>query len=230
MALAIRSCAATTPGLFEAAHRGTLFLDEIGDLSLSLQAKLLRVLEDKHVRRLGSVRSLTVDVRIVAATHASLAAMVSEGRFRRDLYYRLNVLRVELPPLRERGEDVLLLAEHFRARFAREYGLPDLPIPAEVRKALLGYAWPGNVRELRNAIERSVLLGDGELRVGDLLPEREPPSAVGGPLPFPATMTEIEETAARVMVERLGGNKTAAAEALAISRTRLYRLLGERGT
>lgn len=221
---------ASKPGLFEAAHKGTLFLDEIGDLSLSLQAKLLKVLEDRQIRRLGSVRSVRVDVRIIAATHAQMAVMVAEGRFRRDLYYRLNVLQAELPPLRERGEDVLVLAEHFRDRFAREYDLPRRPISAEVRKALLGYAWPGNVRELRNAVERAVLLGDGELRTHDLLPEPEPQPASSGPLPFPATMTDIEETAARAMVERLGGNKTAAAEALAISRTRLYRLLGEGGT
>jgi DNA-binding NtrC family response regulator len=219
---------ASKPGLFEAAHGGTLFLDEIGELSLPLQAKLLKVLEDKRVRRLGSVRTLVVDVRIVAATHADLPRMVREGRFRRDLLYRLNVLTAELPPLRARGEDVLILTEHFAAHFCRRYELPLPAISPEVRRALLAYSWPGNVRELRNGVERAVLMGDGELRVPDLIVEDLlEPSLQDGSLPFPATMNEIEEAAARAMVARFAGNKTAAADALGISRTRLYRLLGD---
>lgn len=216
------------PGLFEAAHLGTLFLDEIGDLSPSLQTKLLKVLEDKKVRRLGSVRSVEVDIRIIAATHEDLSVMVAEGRFRRDLYYRLNVLTAKLPPLRERGDDILLLADHFLETFSRAYDLPRPEINASVRQALLSYPWPGNVRELRNGIERAILMADGALRIEELIdregPERLPLSAA---IPFPATMADIEVAAARAMVERFGGNKTAAAEALGISRTRLYRLLGD---
>ena len=216
------------PGLFEAAHRGTLFLDEIGELSPALQAKLLRVLDNKHIRRLGSVRTIEVDVRIVAATHADLAAMVKDGRFRRDLFYRLNVLRASLPPLRERGNDVIVLTEHFLDRFAREYSVPRPTLSPETRQLLLSYSWPGNIRELRNAVERAVLMGDGTLRADDLLENREPAGeSGGGVIPFPSTMDEIEQAAARAMVARFAGNKTAAADALRISRTRLYRLLGE---
>jgi DNA-binding NtrC family response regulator len=219
---------AAKPGLFEAAHKGTLFLDEIGELSPALQAKLLRVLDNKHIRRLGAVRTIQVDVRIIAATHADLAAMVQDGRFRRDLFYRLNVLQASLPPLRERGNDVLVLAEHFLDRFSRDYSVPRPTLLPETRQLLLSYSWPGNIRELRNSIERAVLMGDGVLRAEDLLENREAaPSAGSAAIPFPSTMDEIEQAAARAMVARFAGNKTAAADALRISRTRLYRLIGE---
>ncbi|HEX6938462.1 MAG TPA: sigma 54-interacting transcriptional regulator [Longimicrobiales bacterium] len=217
---------AAKPGLFETAHRGTLFLDEIGDLSLDLQAKLLRVLEERRVRRLGSLKATAIDVRIIAATHVDLARAVREGRFREDLYYRLNVVPIHLPPLRERGDDVLLLASHFLEQFSAEYDVPRPALTPDVRRALLAYPWPGNVRELRNAIERAVLLGGGELRTEDLFPASPPRDPAGGPLPFPARLDEIEVAAARAMVERYDGNKSAAAEALGISRSRLYRLLG----
>jgi transcriptional regulator with PAS, ATPase and Fis domain len=217
---------AAKPGLFEAAHRGTLFLDEIGELSPALQAKLLKVLDDGQLRRLGSVRSIQVDVRIIAATHADLATMVREGTFRRDLFYRLDVLRIALPPLRERGHDVVLLAELFLDRFSHAYAVARPAITPDVRQALLAHPWPGNIRELRNGLERAVLLGDGALRPEHLFSATEPARRAGGEIPFPATMDEIEQAAARAMVERFEGNKTAAADALAISRTRLYRLLG----
>ena len=217
---------AAKPGLFEAAHGGTLFLDEIGDLPIELQAKLLRALEEKQVRRLGSLRTVQVDVRIIAATHVDLEAAVRAGRFREDLYFRLSVVPIRLPPLRERGSDVLLLAERFLAGFAEEY---DVPVPAlteEIRRAFLAYAWPGNVRELRNALERAVLLGDGSLRLEDLFRSSAgTPAASADALPFPASLAEIERAAARRMVARLEGNKSAAADVLGISRTRLYRLL-----
>jgi DNA-binding NtrC family response regulator len=214
---------AAKPGLFEAAHGGTLFLDEIGDLPVDLQAKLLKVLDGMEIRRLGSVRPVRVDVRVIAATHADLAAAVREGRFREDLFYRLHVVPIHLPPLRDRGEDVLLLATHFLAEFCAAYGVARPVLNGDARGVLLRHTWPGNVRELRNSIERAVLLGSGTLEPSDLLDNSglQVPSAI----PFPAKMDEIEQMAARVMVERLGGNKSAAAEALGISRSRLYRLL-----
>ena len=216
---------AAKPGLFEAAHRGTLFLDEIGDLSVELQAKLLRALEEKRVRRLGSLRSVDVDVRIIAATHVDLLEAVAGGTFREDLYYRLGVVPLHLPPLRERGDDILLLAEHFLDAFARDYEVDRPPLDRGAREALRAYAWPGNVRELRNALERVVLLGDGAFRTTELFMGGRPASAASGSLPFPAPLDEIERAAATRMVERTGGNKSAAADALGISRTRLYRLL-----
>ncbi|HSJ14470.1 MAG TPA: sigma 54-interacting transcriptional regulator [Longimicrobiales bacterium] len=217
---------AAKPGLFEAAHGGTLFLDEIGDLPPELQAKLLRVLEERQVRRLGSLRTLAIDVRVVAATHVDLERAIREGRFREDLYFRLSVVPIRLPPLRERGADVLLLAERFLAEFAESYEVAAPQLTDEIRRALLAYEWPGNVRELRNALERAVLLGDGSLALDDLF--RLPRGRVSGSestLPFPASLAQIERAAAHRMVERLQGNKSAAAEVLGISRTRLYRLL-----
>jgi len=225
---AFTGAVASKPGLFEAADGGTLFLDEVGELPLELQAKLLRALESKAVRRVGSVRTLTLDVRVIAATHRDLAGAVRERLFREDLYYRLNVLPISLPPLRERGDDVLLLARHFLESFAREYGLGTPGLPPEVARALLQHAWPGNVRELRNALERALLLGGGELRADDLFVEAAAAvPGTAGPLPFPASMDTIEAAAARAMVDRFDGNKSAAADALGISRSRLYRLLDE---
>ena len=217
---------AAKPGLFEAAHGGTIFLDEIGDLPLELQAKLLRVLQEKEVRRLGSVRATRIDVRIIAATHVDLEAAIRERRFREDLYFRLNVVPVFLPPLRARGHDVLLLADRFLALFAEEYAVPVTPLDEDVRRALLSHDWPGNVRELRNALERAVLLGDGQIRMSDLFNAPAAGSVhATTELPFPATLAELERAAARLMVERFDGNKSAAADVLGISRTRLYRLL-----
>lgn len=225
---AFTGASSSKPGLFEAAHGGSLFLDEIGDLSLELQAKLLRALETRQARRLGSVRTIDFNVRLIAATHVDLADAVREGRFREDLYYRLNVVPVHLPPLRDRGDDVLLLAKAFIEQFADQYGIRKPVMTDQVRGALLAYHWPGNVRELRNSIERALLLGDGEIDTADLLPRR----TLAGPMttttiPFPARMDAIEREAAVAMVRHCKGNKTAAADALGISRSRLYRLIGE---
>ena len=216
------------PGLFEAADGGTLFLDEVGDLAPDLQVKLLKVLEDRRIRRLGSVRSRDVDIRLVAATHVDLVAAVRDGSFREDLYYRLNVIPVHLPPLRERAGDVLLLARHFVRATAERYGLDEPELPPAVASRLRAYDWPGNVRELRNAVERAVLLGDRRLRADDLaLGGLGIPGGQAGPLPFPATLEEIERAAAHAALERESGNKSAAAQLLGISRTRLYRLLDD---
>jgi DNA-binding NtrC family response regulator len=213
------------PGLFEVANGGTLFLDEIGDLPLELQAKLLRVLETKQTRRLGSVVATPLDVRILAATHVDLEAHVREGAFRRDLFYRLNVVPLRLPALRERDGDVALLAEHFAGVFAEEYGMLFDGMTPEVQAALRRHTWPGNVRELRNAVERAVILGRGTIRVEDLALGDATLSPGSGVLPFPAKLAAIESAAAHAAVEVCGGNKTRAAEMLGISRKGLYSLL-----
>ncbi|MQA91724.1 MAG: AAA domain-containing protein [Gemmatimonas sp.] len=216
------------PGLFEAAHGGTLFLDEIAHLPVELQGKLLRAIDEKSIRRLGSLESRSIDVRIVAATHVVLERAVERDEFREDLYYRLSVIPIHLPPLRERGDDILLLSEHFLKRLSQQYDLPVPPVDQSINAALLGHAWPGNVRELRNALERALLLGDGGLYPSDLFPNRTVAiERRSGLLPFPASMDVIEREAARRMVLRFEGNKSAAAAALGISRSRLYRLLEE---
>lgn len=217
------------PGLLEVADGGTLFLDEIGELPFELQGKLLKVLEDKQVRRVGGTRSQGVDIRIIAATNRDLAAAVRDGSFREDLFYRLSVIPIHLPPLRERGDDILLLAEHFVTVLSRHYEIPPPDLSFELRERLVAHPWPGNVRELRNAIERALLLGDGEeLRAADLFVEAEAQvPATGGEsvLPFPAPLEAIELAAVRAMLERTGGNKSAAARRLGISRARLHRAL-----
>ncbi len=218
---------AAKPGLFEVAHGGTLFLDEIGDLSLPLQAKLLRVLEAKKIRRLGSIRETQIDVRIVAATNINLEAAVQEGTFRSDLYFRLSVIPISLPPLRDRGDDVLRLAEHFLQQFSREYDIVPPRLNSRVKEALRLHSWPGNVRELRNSIERAILLGDGEIYVEDLFPQDSASVLGSGVLPFPASMGVIERAAAKAAVERCAGNKSEASRLLGISRKHLYSLLKE---
>jgi DNA-binding NtrC family response regulator len=216
------------PGLFETADGGTLFLDEIGDLAPDLQVKLLKVLEDRTVRRLGSVKSRTVDIRLVAATHVDLAEAVREARFRQDLFYRLNVIPIHIPPLRDRGEDVLLLARHFVEAVARRHGMEIPALTPSIMARLRAYDWPGNVRELRNAMERAALLGDGRLNPDDLALGANTVARLGaGPLPFPASLAEIERAAAVASLAHTGGNKSAAADLLGISRTRLYRLLDD---
>jgi DNA-binding NtrC family response regulator len=217
----------TKPGLFEVASRGTLFLDEIGHLPLALQGKLLRALEERSVRRVGGTRSIPVDVRIIAATHVDLAAAVTRGEFRQDLYYRLNVVPLSLPPLRERREDILPLARAFLSRFSKEYGLPQPRLTPATERALATHRWAGNVRELRNVIERAVLLHrGGALDPTDVVaPEVPAAPSPDAPIPFPATLAAITRAAAVAMVDRCTGNKSEAARRLGISRPRLLRLL-----
>jgi formate hydrogenlyase transcriptional activator len=176
-------------GRFQRAHKGTLFLDEIGDLPLELQPKLLRVLQDQEFERLGGSRTLKADVRVITATHRDLARMVQDGKFRGDLYYRLNIFPITAPPLRERGEDVVLLARHFADKFARTMKKRFDDFPAEVLGALMTYDWPGNVRELQNVIERAVIMSEDGL-VHPQIPESERPAV--RPLAGSKTLEEVE--------------------------------------
>jgi DNA-binding NtrC family response regulator len=215
------------PGLFEEAHTGTLFLDEVGHLPLHLQGKLLRALEDRHIRRVGGTQSREVDVRIIAATHVNLRDAVSQGEFREDLFYRLNVITLRLPPLRDRGDDLALLAESFAQSLAARYDLTPPELTPEIMATLRAHSWPGNVRELRHAIERALLLSPP----GTISPSELDVTPQGGgttashPLPFPATLHEITAAAAQAAVAMHDGNKSAAARQLRISRARLQRLL-----
>lgn len=216
------------PGLFELASGGTVFLDEIGHLALPLQAKILRALQERKIRRVGGTQSIDVDVRIIAATHVDLAAAVRANAFREDLYYRLNVVPIELPPLRARQDDVLALARHFLSAFAQEYGMTAPRFTAAAVSVLRDRDWPGNVRELRNCVERAVLLASGpSIDASDLAAPPAPLLSGNGALPFPAPLDEIVHAAAVRMLERCGGNKSETARRLVISRPRLLRLLGE---
>jgi two-component system response regulator AtoC len=219
-------------GLFEEADCGTLFLDEIGELPLALQVKLLRVLQDETIRRLGDTRDIKVDVRIVAATHRDLAADVKAGRFREDLYYRLNVLALHVPPLRERKEDTQLLVDHFLARNNARLGTDIRGVDPEARRLLLEYPWPGNVRELENTIERAMVLAEGEVLSAADLPERvrdaQDPiqmQLASGELSVKKATRVVEEVLIRRALQRTKGNRTKAAEVLEIShRALLYKI------
>ena len=216
---AFTSAIASKKGLFEIANKGTLFLDEIGTMGIDTQAKILRVLQDRKFMHLGGVQEVQVDVRIIAATNVDLKQLVKEGKFREDLYYRLNVISVNLPPLRSRMEDVPLLVNHFLTRFSEENGLPTRHFTAEAMRPLLNYAWPGNVRELENVIERAVVLSSGTNIGIDLLPE-----SILGDNSMPvltedssnASLFDIMEDCERrvivTMLEKCGWNQTEAAE------------------
>jgi len=229
---AFTGAVAARPGLFEQAHGGTLFLDEVGHLPLELQAKLLRALESREIRRVGGVTTRKVDIRLLAATHLDLPRAVAEHTFREDLYYRLNVVRLVLPPLRERGSDVELLADAFVAQLSARYRMPAPVLDADVRVALRAHRWPGNVRELRNAIERALVLSPpGRLEPEALeLTRGQADTAISAPaaaLPFPADLGAITMAAVRTMLDLCGGNKSAAARRLGISRPRLQRVLDQ---
>ncbi|MHC4490745.1 MAG: sigma-54-dependent transcriptional regulator [Planctomycetota bacterium] len=227
-------------GVFEAADGGTVFLDEIGDMPLSLQAKLLGVLEDRSFSRIGSTETIRVDVRIIAATHRDLDRHVAEGRFCEDLLYRLRVVPIVIPSLRERLADVLPLAESFVQRFNREFSRDVERLTRDAEETLKSYAWPGNVRELRNVVERAMLFAQGrELAAADLLldpgyrprgPVVPTPAAPRGSDPFvlPAEgirLDELEDQLVRQAMERAAGNKSRAAKILGISRDQIrYRL------
>ena len=217
---------AAKPGLFEVADGGTLLLDEIGDLAPELQAKLLRVLEDKQIRRVGGTTWRKADVRILAATNENLERAVQSGKFRQDLFYRLCVITLSLPPLRERGRDVTLIAETLVERLSAHHGLPVPTLSEEVHRALITHHWPGNVRELKNAVERALLLSPpGELKAEELLRRSPGPNGVGGPIPFPASLRDITAAAAQATLDLCEENRSEASRRLGISRARLARLL-----
>jgi two-component system response regulator AtoC len=219
-------------GLFEEANGGTLFLDEIGELPLNLQVKLLRVLQEETIRRVGDSKDTKVDVRIVAATHRDLGAEAKAGRFREDLFYRINVLAIQIPPLRNRREDVALLVDHFLARNNARMGTRVRGLSGEARKLLQEYGWPGNIRELENTLERAMVLAEGEiLEIGDF-PERirdalDPVQMqlASGELSIKKTSSAIEEILIRRALTKTKGNRTRAAEILEIShRALLYKI------
>jgi formate hydrogenlyase transcriptional activator len=243
-------------GRFELAHQGTLFLDEVGDIPSELQPKLLRVLQEQEFERLGGIKAIKVDVRLVAATNCDLAAMVADGCFRSDLYYRLNVFPVVLPPLRERQDDIPRLVRHFTERFAGRMGRRIETIPTAVMEALVRYPWPGNIRELQNLLERAVILSPGpvlhinpdDLRAGASL--REPPPAhppLGTsdrspweefvaqeltsrpPRLYAKALARMERSVIALVLHQTLGNQTAAADLLGITRASLrskIRMLG----
>ena len=213
-------------GLFEQAQGGALLLDEVGDLHEHLQPKLLRALQERVIRPIGSGREIPFDVRILAATNRDLRALVSTGRFRDDLYYRLSVIDVHVPPLRERGDDVLLCAQHFVQRYAAAFDKKVTGISPEAAKRLLGHAWPGNVRELQNTIERAVALTRHEQIIVDDLPQPLRKYTRGRTGLAPATLAsldEVERFHITAVMTATGGNRTAAAEILGVDRRTLHR-------
>jgi two-component system response regulator HydG len=218
------------PGLFQEASGGVLFLDEISELSRALQAKLLRILEDKEVRPLGSNKSIKVDVQLLSASNRDLAQLVQDGAFRQDLYYRLNVIRLELPPLRDRPEDIPLLVDHFLAKFAKNSKRPVSGIDKDALAALIRYHWPGNVRELEHVIERAVLLGNrSTIGLEDLpascVPVGTPNAPLSAAVARAYTLRELEREYIQRVLEDAKGNKTEAARILGVDRTTLYRKL-----
>src|SRR5688572_3749727 len=223
----------TRQGRFEQAHKGTLFLDEVGTMSVALQMKLLRALQEREFERIGDNQTIKVDVRVIAATNSDLSRMVAEGMFREDLYYRLNVIPVELPPLRERRDDIPLLVHHFLTKFS-----PDttVEVSQSAMRALMAYHWPGNVRQLENAVERAVALGTGrqEIDLADMPPEiQTTPQAIAAPfvdfpddgIDMPGYLASIERDLIQRALDRTRGNRNKAADLLRIKRTTLVEKL-----
>jgi DNA-binding NtrC family response regulator len=207
-------------GKFEIADKGTLFLDEIGNLSFHLQAKLLAAIENRQITRIGSNKNITTNIRLICATNKDLEKMVAEGLFREDLLYRINTIQIEVPPLRERGNDIIILAEFFLKKYAFKYNKPDFKINKQALEKLLKYSWPGNIRELQHTIEKAVILGENAvLKADDFylrntnIPENN--------LSF-STLDDMESQMIRHALEKCNGNFTAAAEQLGVTRQTLY--------
>jgi len=220
---------ATRQGKFEAAIGGSLFLDEIGELPLAIQPKLLRALQEGCVTRVGGNKEIQTDVRIIAATNRALTEEVAAGRFREDLFYRLNVVPIELPPLRERREDIPRLVDHFITRTARSHGIEIAPFPKAMMRRLLDYPWPGNVRELGNVVERLVLLADdGQVSSDDLPTEMRAGNGSGNDFKLPAggiAWEVLEQSVLKQALETANGNRSQAAKLLGLTyKAFLYRL------
>lgn len=233
---AFTSAAERKEGLFELANEGTVFLDEVGDMPPALQGKLLRVLEEKAFRRIGGTRDITVDCRIIAATNRDLAARMREGTFREDLYYRLSTIPLVLPPLRERAEDIPVLATHFLGVFDRKLGRTHAGFTGQALKKLAAYGWPGNIREMRNVVERAVLLGGGrELDAQDLVlgePGRGNSPGERAPFLLPpegCVLAEVERQLIEQALNRTQGNQTRAAELLGLSRDQIRYKIDKHG-
>lgn len=209
-------------GKFEQAQGGTLFLDEVGNIPPHLQAKLLRAIQNRSVTKVGDTKPVPIDIRLICATNTDLSKAVAEGRFREDLYYRVNTVHLELPPLRERSMDILPLAERFVSIFNEKYHRSIEGISAEAAVALRSYPWSGNIRELRNSVEKAVILAEGSTLAADdfqLAPSVKETSSLG------VTLEDAEEKVIRDALTRFGGNLTKVAKALNISRPTLYKKL-----
>src|SRR5919201_46737 len=236
---AFTSAIASKKGLFEVADQGTIFFDEIGTISMETQAKLLRVIQEKEFMRLGATETIKVDARIIAATNVDLKKLVDEGRFREDLYYRLNVINIQLPPLRERKEDIPALVEFFTKKYCDENGKPQYRFSAEALKVLMDYHWPGNVRELENVVERAVVLAQDDIIGRDLLPESiiSPSLRYAMPSSFPlakdTSLFEIIDAFERrviiEMLEQTGWSQTEAADSFKIPLSTLNQKIKRHG-
>jgi two-component system response regulator HydG len=218
-------------GRFERAHGGTLFLDEIGDMSLVLQSKILRAVQEREIERVGGADAIPVDVRLIAATNRDLVAEVAAGRFREDLYYRLAVVTIRLPPLADRGDDLLLLAAHFLREFGRTYHKDVRAISGPALRLLQEHRWPGNVRELRNVLERAILRADGDVLRAEHLPEewRTPPGMSVTPTGALPTLSELEARHIARVLSHANGHVGEAAQILGIHRNTLARKIREYG-
>jgi len=227
---AFTGASAAKAGLLEVAHRGTVFLDEIGEIDLHVQPKLLKVVEDKRFRRLGDVHDRVVDIRLIAATHADLRTLVSQGRFRSDLYFRINTFTLTLPALRERAEDIPLLAERILRRLAAQLGKQNVTLAKSANDALARHAWPGNIRELRNVLEHALLFARGsEIRSEDLrFAHVAPQETIGADEPM--ALAEIEKRHILRVMRLEEGNVERAAKRLGIPRSTLYRRLKDLGS
>ncbi|MBL8111274.1 MAG: sigma-54-dependent Fis family transcriptional regulator, partial [Acidobacteria bacterium] len=231
---AFTGAVASKKGLIEIGHRGCVFLDEIGDLPLDVQPKLLKVVEDKKLRRLGEVTEREVDIRLIAASHKDLRELMARGLFREDLYYRLSTLPLRVPPLRQRGQDVLLLARALLVRLSADFGRPEARLSPGGERRLLAHSWPGNIRELRNVLERALLVEHANvIEVEDLAPSVAAP-LVSAPPNARAddaieTLAELEARHIDFVVARASGNVTEAARLLGLSRSALYERIRKHG-
>ena len=241
---AFTGAVANRPGRFEVAHRGTLFIDEVASMSISLQTKLLRALQEREVDRLGDPKPIKVDIRVIAATNTDLKAMVRAGTFREDLFYRLNVIPVHLPPLRNRREDIPLLAHHFLKKSCGENGLPTKTLSQESMRLLMSYDWPGNIRQFENVIEYATTMSatemeiqpdalPGDIRDGAASTVVNPVAIPDGGIHFTSVVSQLERDLILRCMEKTGGNKRQAARLLNLSRTtfidKLQRLRLEQG-